>query len=328
MGKMYSIEEQTLTDIINVPREILNIGSEQKFPPSEFPNMINNAVGYIADQVGQGAYQSGLEEGYNTGYGTAMSEVSETINNAYQGGLAEGYNNGYGEGTSNGISIGKEQQYNEFWDNHLSGGTRTDFRGGFGAGWNDSTFKPPINSVINAKYADRMFAYSSITDLKAICDERNVTIDFSTNSNSMAQLFMGSAITRIGVINVSNNTSASYLLYDGRRIVYVEKVILSTSGSQKINNNTFMNCEDLVDIDFEGVIGETTSFQWSKSLSHDSFVNIFRVLSTTSSGTSLTVSKEAVNKAFETSEGANDGSTSAEWLTLTGTRTNWTIALA
>jgi hypothetical protein len=34
----------------------------------------------------------------------------------------------------------------------------------------------------------------------------------------------------------------------------------------------------------------------------------------------------AVNKAFETSEGANDGKTSTEWETLIGTKTNWTIA--
>ena len=51
-------------------------------------------------------------------------------------------------------------------------------------------------------------------------------------------------------------------------------------------------------------------------------------LTDTASGKTITFSKTAVNKAFETSAGANDGSTSAEWLALVGTKPNWTISLA
>ena len=42
----------------------------------------------------------------------------------------------------------------------------------------------------------------------------------------------------------------------------------------------------------------------------------------------LTFSEEAVNKAFETSEGANDGSNSTEWKALADTKKNWTITLS
>ena len=51
-------------------------------------------------------------------------------------------------------------------------------------------------------------------------------------------------------------------------------------------------------------------------------------LSTTTTGLTVTFSKTAVDKAFETAEGANDGSTSPEWLALVATRPNWGIGLA
>jgi hypothetical protein len=78
----------------------------------------------------------------------------------------------------------------------------------------------------------------------------------------------------------------------------------------------------LENIRVRGRIVKSTNFQWSTKLSKDSIISIINALSTTTSGLSITLSKVAVNKAFETSEGANDGSTSAEWLNLIATRPN------
>jgi hypothetical protein len=44
-------------------------------------------------------------------------------------------------------------------------------------------------------------------------------------------------------------------------------------------------------------------------------------------GQTLTLSLKAVKKAFETSEGANDGDTSAAWSELVASKPNWTITL-
>lgn len=62
-------------------------------------------------------------------------------------------------------------------------------------------------------------------------------------------------------------------------------------------------------------------------LSKPSITSIINCLSTTTSGLTVTLSKTAVNNAFETSEGVADGSTSQEWLNLVATKTNWTISL-
>ena len=321
MGKMYSIEEQTLTDIINVPREILSIGSEQKFPPSAFPNMISNAVNYMAESVGNSAYQSGLEEGYNNGYSTAMSEVSETINNAYQSGLAEGYNNGYGDGTSNGISIGEERQYNEFWDEYQKNGTRTDYKYAFAGGcWTVNNLKPKYdisNKVLSN--TNGMFAQSEINDLASIFPSL-------TTSNATQMFYYNRGVRHIGEVVVRGSMNS---MFDAcSNLVTIDKLKIEWDNpSGAAYTYLFNACDALENIVIEGKFNGDLTLQRSTKLSKYSIVSIVNALSTTSSGKTLTLSLVAVNKAFETSTGANDGSTSAEWLALVGTRTNWTISL-
>jgi hypothetical protein len=76
-----------------------------------------------------------------------------------------------------------------------------------------------------------------------------------------------------------------------------------------------------------GVIGKDVSFGNSDKLTHDSIASIINTLSATTAGQSVTFSVTAVNNAFETSSGAADGSTSAEWNALVATKSNWTISL-
>lgn len=318
MGKMYSIEEQTLTDIINVPRGILNIDSEQKFPPSEFPNMINNAIGYISESVGNSAYQGGLEEGYNNGYSAAMNDVSDIIENSYQSGLEEGYNNGYGEGTENGIEIGKQISYDEFWDAYQNYGARTEYSRAFaGSGWvYGKTYAPKY--PVRPTNAENMF-YGCTLPYEAVKE-----VDFS-NCTYMYSVFSYSGIERLGVIDVRKATQMGTAIYACSCLHTIDKVI--SAATTPYTNNSFSTLPNLENIEFEGVIGESIYFNWSPKLTKASIESIVSHLSTTSSGKSFTLSQTAVNKAFETSVGANNGSTSAEWGTLVGTRSNWTISL-
>jgi hypothetical protein len=92
--------------------------------------------------------------------------------------------------------------------------------------------------------------------------------------------------------------------------------------------NTFHYAYDTEHIGFEGIIAQNgLNLQWSTKLDKESHVKLVNTLSSTTSGLSVTVSQTAVNKAFETSEGANDGSTSQEWLNLIATKPNWTISI-
>lgn len=69
-------------------------------------------------------------------------------------------------------------------------------------------------------------------------------------------------------------------------------------------------------------------FSHSGSLTAESIRSIFGGLNSEVTGQTLTIPRNAVKKAFETSEGANDGDTSAEWLALKDSKPNWTITLS
>ena len=90
----------------------------------------------------------------------------------------------------------------------------------------------------------------------------------------------------------------------------------------------FQNLKALEDLTVTGVIGgDGFNVQWSTLLSKASITSIINALSSTTTGLTVTLSLAAVNKAFETSTGANNGSTSTAWTTLIATKTNWTISL-
>lgn len=91
----------------------------------------------------------------------------------------------------------------------------------------------------------------------------------------------------------------------------------------------FLGCSKLEEIRFSGSIGQNgISFVNSSKLSKASIESTINALSSTKSGLTVTFSKTSVDKAFETSLDANDGSTSSEWTTLRNSKSNWTISLA
>ena len=94
-------------------------------------------------------------------------------------------------------------------------------------------------------------------------------------------------------------------------------------------SNAFSNMTNLQNIVIEGAIGQNgVNLSASTLLSKESITSFVNALLETASGKTITFSLNAVNKAFETSAGAADGSTSAEWGTLIAGKSNWTISLA
>lgn len=263
---------------------------------------------------------SGIDEVYNEGY-----------NYGYEDGETDGYNRGYDIGHTDGIEAGKKSQYDEFWDSFQDNGARTDYVSGFaGVGWNDNTFKPKYD-INSKKESFQTFRGCKITDLVTALTTAGVTLDLSS-STSFNATFHSATITHVGIIDTRNAPSATLTqtFYNCTKLITVEKLILSNNGTQKYSQ-TFQGCDALVNLTIEGVIGQTgVSFQQSKSLSKASITSIINALSTSvsaSSGYSITLSKTAVNKAFETSTGANNGYDSDEFRDLVLSRNNWTINL-
>jgi hypothetical protein len=65
----------------------------------------------------------------------------------------------------------------------------------------------------------------------------------------------------------------------------------------------------------------------SQRLNKESIKSFVNALSPTTTDKVLTLHKNAVNAAFETSTGAKDGENSEEWVNLIATKSNWTITL-
>ena len=100
------------------------------------------------------------------------------------------------------------------------------------------------------------------------------------------------------------------------------------------NSNCFNRCFALEELqtyydpnDSNGYLTGDLDLQYSTKLSRTSIENLINGSSPITSDKTITLSLTAVNKAFETSEGANDGETSTEWLTLKDTKPNWTFVL-
>ena len=264
----------------------------------------------------------------------------------------------YSTGKQAGIEQGKQAQYDEFWDsymNNLNGSWAQ--KGAFaGSGWNDNTFNP--NKSFNpwtGKICEIFFKDSGISDLAGILKRNGVVFDFSgcVYFDNFAQ---ASQIKYFPVIDMSSAARCQDTFRDCTKMISIEKWIISSKGNQAFSS-TFYNCTALEDIVVEGVIGNSIDFRYSplskcsimgKVITEEEYnalsdavktnnvitINgvhyyggVIAALKSDATGKTLTLKKTAVENAFETSEGAADGSTSDEWTTLLGTKTNWTISL-
>lgn len=239
-----------------------------------------------------------------------------------------------------GIEQGKQAEYDAFWDAYQQNGTRIDYGGGFaGRGWNKDTFKPKYNIAPSGSYGGRYMFFNfnlstyspkvedllDFTEFNDMFDFSGLTYFLSTFENAQIKNLY------VDASNATNMTNA-FMASNGGMI---ENLTLKVSEKCTTFSACFSYQRNTKEIHFtdDSVIAASIAFTQSTRLSKESIISIINALSTTTSGLTVTISKTAVNKAFETSEGANDGSTSADWIKLAGNdnqdgeRPNWTITL-
>lgn len=171
-----------------------------------------------------------------------------------------------------------------------------------------------------------MFAGCRIKDIPSSIEKAGVSLDFSNCSSDFNYLFLNNAYTEhFGVIDTRKADALSQIMNNANVMKKVDKLILRDDGSQLFKTSPFIHCAKLKDFTVEGKIGnDNFNMSWSP-LSKASIISIINALSDTTTGLTVTLRLSAINKAFETSEGANDGLDSEEWLALTATKPNWTI---
>jgi hypothetical protein len=236
-------------------------------------------------------------------------EMPQGIEEVYSAGSSGG---GYEEG----FEDGKKSEYDAFWDSHQQNGERFDYRFAFANGWRDTIYKPkypikPTGSI------EGMYQLSLMSKVEGI--DTSAVTNFRT-------MFYYSKAREIGEIDVTKGTNLQYAFSNMSNLEKITKLIVSEN--TVFNTNTFTSDTNLTEITFEGVLAQGgLDLHWSTKLSKASIEGVIGCLSTSTSGLTVTLSKTAVNTAFETAAGAGDGSTSTEWIELTDTVKNWTISL-
>lgn len=193
---------------------------------------------------------------------------------------------------SEAYDAGKQAEYDRFWDNLQQNGNRTNYTYAFyQKAWTDEIYNPKY--PINIEQGNGVYNLSAITDTK-------VPIDI-TNCSSNGQVFQYA-----------------------QKMKTIRKLIIGENSV--VPSALFGGCSALENITIEGVIVKSINFQWSTKLSRSSIESIIFHLSL-SVGKTLTLSKTAVDKAFETSEGANNGSLTGDWTYLEDYCADWEILL-
>ncbi len=249
-----------------------------------------------------------------------LAELSAILaKKADDGSYDEGYADGFEDGKAEG---GDDTYYNEMWDEIQQNGTKTDYNRVFmGKGWNNVSFKP--KHPIKPQKAQSMFESSG-----ALSNEYVKAIDFS-NCSVFVSSFYKSDVTELGVIDCRKASTGwngiASMFAEALLLRKIEKLILPTDSGCTLD--AFVHTDALEEITLEGTAHKAMNFRNSTKLNKASITSLINCLATSTSGIAVTFSQTAVNSAFETSSGANNGSTSAEWAALIATKSNWTISL-
>lgn len=185
------------------------------------------------NNISDGGYERGLEEGEKKGYASG-----------YEQGEKDGYSEGYDKGLVDGNTF-----YDAFWDTYQQNGARTDYQCAFEQqGWKDEIFNPKHS--MKPRNANRMFYYSSLTNLD------DIEIDFSS-CGDFGNAFAYSKFTHLPIINASKIISSEWVInsiFNGaKRLVFIEKFIIPTT-FKNVCNSWFTGCTSLTHVIFEGNI--------------------------------------------------------------------------
>lgn len=238
---------------------------------------------------------------------------------------------------ADGFAEGKQAEYDAFWDAFQENGKRNRYNYGF-TRFPADAFYPKYDIVPRENnWMFEQFNPSLVfndpkppLDLAARLEECGVRLIMDGGSAGAGVMYYAGVFLNANI----STTPPLDIVAGSAGDMFKRCTSLHTIGKLNVARESitfdwaFADCTALVNIEFSGSVGQNMDFHWSTLLSKASITSIMNALSTTATGKTATFSQTAVNNAFATSTGAGDGSTSAEWLALVATRSNWTIALA
>lgn len=178
-------------------------------------------------------------------------------------------------------------------------------------------------SLTNAKQKERQNV--TVEELTVICDQK---ITNAQNFLGNPKIMPDARLRKVTLYaDLSSLTQLPWFISYCSALEEIGGTPINLSSATKAVN-FFYGLPALRKVRFQGTISFTFDVSGAPSLSAESIRSVISCLSDSSQGLTLTLSKAAVDKAYESLEGAADGSTSTEWAELIATKPNWTVSLA
>ena len=251
-----------------------------------------------------------------------LQTIADNTQKVFNAGFVEGQEFG---GYNEGFDAGKKAEREAFWDAYVDGLEGYGFERAFSNNqWGFRNFFPQrdIKPVGGARFLFYNFGSTTdgVTDAAGDLAQRfrdcGVVLDTS-KATSLSYAFAYARISCIPEIDVTGlvGSSPELFAYTWYYLTKIEKIITSETVTY---NDWFVNCAALAEIRFEGKIGNDINLQWSTKLSNASIESLLNAACNRpdpdGNPMTVTLSKTAVDKAYETSEGANDGSVGNNWV--------------
>lgn len=202
---------------------------------------------------------------YTGAYADLLTQIAENVEAVYAAGV--------------------KSEYDRFWDEFQTNGTRTAYMYGFaGEGWNNKTFNPKYRRI-SVSTCSYMFYDCGLTDYDFV--EKGVEIDVSGATSVTYMFGNANGIKRVGVFDCRGCKDINRPFYYSG-IITVDKFIVKETTKY---DNTFAAAINLENITIEGIIGQN-GFNVSAcvGLTHESLMSIKRALKSGVSGLTVTFS--------------------------------------
>ena len=187
-------------------------------------------------------------------------------------------------------------------------------------------------NLLKAETLDGL-CYASTAQFEKNNTVEHLTINCPNAVKKIANMLNGTKDETLRHLTLNVDTSAiddaRYAFYGNYALEIIDGTPLDLSNVTIGTSlgNVFRLCYALREVRCKGTIQASIELFHSRDISKESVLNIFSCLSDDSVNLLAKFSRTAIDKLFETSEGAKDGSSSAEWLALVATKPNWNIAV-
>ena len=214
-------------------------------------------------------------------------------------------------------SWGMQRTYDIFWDDFQKKGTQTYYAYAFMTDrWSEKNFCPKYDITgtdLSGCFSNTRMQIDLVKHLKKCGIQLN-----TSSATNLASMFNGCYFTHIGEIDVRNYADLRYTFAAMFYCHTVDKLILREDGTNTFTD-AFASSKKLVNLTIEGCLGNNIDLHWAQELSKQSIQSIMeaankvKLLENKPPEFTITLSVAAVNKAYETASGENNGIDSSEW---------------